>query len=293
MLHSMTGFGSGTAEVDGVEYVVEIRSVNHRYLKPYVRLPESWSGVESDIEQLLRRHIHRGTVTLTVRMKVPEEQAAWRVNTAALNSYLDQLRPVEIDAGSALRIDLGSLLQLPGVCEPPPMEEIVRQTREGLLELIAAAIGNLTEMRRREGQSLASDLAAQCDAVEQGLSRVAERAPAVVEGYRHRLAARVRELTSDGQLAVDQDSIAREVAVFAERCDIAEEIARLRGHVEHFRRAAASSGPAGRKLEFIAQEMLREANTIASKANDSDIAQTVVEIKTAIDRIKEQVQNVE
>lgn len=198
-----------------------------------------------------------------------------------------------MEADPTLRIDLGTLLQLPGVCEPPPLEELMERTRPALMELLDKALAALVAMRRREGGQLRADLARHCDVVEASLAVVGERSPMVVAEYHERLAARVRELLAAGKVQIDQDQLAREVAIFAERCDVSEEITRLGGHLEQFRSAMDSPEPAGRKLDFIAQEMLREANTIASKSNDVQIARAVVEIKTAIDRLKEQVQNAE
>lgn len=293
MLRSMTGFGSATGVVDGVEFSVEIRSVNNRYLRTIVKLPESWMHAEAEAEKLLRNELHRGHVTLSVRMKVSDEQAAYRVNTSALRKYIDQMKVLETDGGLTLRIDLGSLLQLPGVCEPPPMDEICRRTRDGLMKLIAQAVGQLVEMRKQEGRAIEDDLFARCDQVEKGLAVVSERSPLVVQDYRDRLFARVKELTDSGEISLDAESLVREVAIFAERSDVAEEISRLKGHLEQFRKATSASEPSGRKLDFLTQEMLRESNTIGSKANDAMIAREVVDMKTAIDRIKEQVQNVE
>ncbi|MGA2265536.1 MAG: YicC/YloC family endoribonuclease [Phycisphaerae bacterium] len=293
MLRSMTGFGSAHGQVDGVEYAVEVRSVNSRYFKAVIKAPEGLSWAETEIEKIIHAAVTRGSVVVTVNVKIPDEQAAYRVNTAALAQYIEQLRPLEIDANPTLRIDLGSLMLLPGVCQPPPMEEILEPTRQGLLKLVQKATDAMLEMRRHEGKALRDDLLGQCDVVTNNLETVAKHAPQVVTDYHERLVARVKELIHNGQVAVDSEHLAREVAIFAERCDIAEEIARLRGHVEQFRQAVSSPEPAGRKLDFIAQEMLREANTIAAKANDTRIARTVVEIKTAVDRIKEQVQNAE
>ncbi len=293
MLRSMTGFGTAQGSVEGVEYAVEVRSVNSRYLKPVIRLPEGLSSLEADVEKAVRERISRGTVTVNVRMHVPEELATYTVNALALQRYIDQLKPLEIDASPMLRIDLGVLLQLPGVCEPPALEAIAGRTRDGLLAIIVEALEALIAMRQVEGEAQGADLAQYCEAMASDLSAVSQRAPAVVADYRQRLAARVAELLNAGSAAVDEDALAREVAVFAERSDIAEEVSRLTGHLAQFRETMAAEQPAGRKLDFIAQEMLREANTIASKANDAGIARRVVDIKTAIDRIKEQVQNVE
>jgi uncharacterized protein (TIGR00255 family) len=289
----MTGFGSSSGVVEGVEFAIEIRSVNNRYLKILTKLPEIWSAIETEVEQLVRARVRRGTVTLRVRMRLPEDRAAHRVNVAALQSYVDQLKMLETEADPTMHIDLAAVMQLPGVCEPPPADELCEATHEGLTSLISQAIDRLVEMRDREGETLAQELGGQCDEVSAGVAAVSERAPKVVQDYQKRLADRVAELVNAARVQIDSDTLAREVAIFAERSDITEEVTRLTGHVAQFREAAQKARPAGRKLEFIAQEMLREANTIASKANDPEIAQQVVIMKTAIDRIKEQVANVE
>ncbi len=293
MLRSMTGFGAVEAEIEGIEYAVEIRSVNNRYIKLIVKLPECWSRVEDEIDKLLRKRIGRGSVVLNIRMRVPDEKAAHRVNTAALKSYIDQLKILEMDADPMLRIDLVSLLQLPGVCEPPPLEDICQATRDRFLELVQKALAELLKMRCSEGEALGAELLNQCEVVESNLAAIQARSGEVVKDYHTRLAARVQELVNAGRVNIDADDLAREVAIFAERCDINEEISRLTAHLQQFRQAVDSAEPAGRKLDFIAQEMLREANTIASKANDAEIGRTIVEVKTAVDRIKEQVANVE
>jgi uncharacterized protein (TIGR00255 family) len=293
MLRSMTGFGSAQGSVEGVEYSVEFRSVNNRYFKASIKLPEMWQHAEGEFEKLLRTRLFRGTVNFSLRMRLPDEKAAYRVNTAALTSYVEQLRLVEMDANPNLRLDLGSLLQLPGVCEPPEVTDLCEKTYEGLMALVHLALDQLVAMRNREGQEVKADLIEQCDVIERNMAAVAVRSPLVVKDYHQRLADRVAELTNAGKISLDEDILAREVAIFAERCDIAEEIARLTGHIKHFRATMTSPEPGGRKLDFLAQEMLREANTIGSKANDAEIAVAVVDMKTAVDRIKEQVQNVE
>ncbi len=293
MLRSMTGFGSASGNVGGVDYSVEVRSVNNRYFKPNIKLPDSWSGAEADIERILRKRLSRGSVTLSVRMKVPDDQAACTIRTGVLESYARQLKEIEAGGDPSMRIDLAGLLELPGVMEPPSMTEIVQNTRDGLFGLIDQAVENLLTMRQTEGVALKTDLIENCGVIERNLAIIAQRAPQVVEDYHEKLRLRVEELTRQAKLNLDPEALSREVALFADRSDIAEEINRLTGHVEQFRESTDSPEPAGRKLDFIAQEMLREANTIASKANDAEIGRLVVEIKTAIDRIKEQVQNAE
>jgi uncharacterized protein (TIGR00255 family) len=289
----MTGFGAAQGSVGGVQFTVEVRSVNNRYLKPVIRLPEYWAAAEAEVEAMLRQQINRGTVTLTVRVKLPDDQAAHRVNTAALTSYIDQLKVLQVEANPSMRIDLAALLALPGVCEPPPIEELCQQTKAGLMKLVEQALENLAHMRSREGGALGKELKTHCKLLLKQVAVVHQKAPKVVEDYRDRLTSRIRELTASGTAGVDPDVLAREVALFAERCDVTEELARLKSHVEQFLSAADSPEPAGRKLDFIAQEFLREANTIASTGNDAEVARAAVEMKTAIDRIKEQVQNIE
>ncbi|HOF17806.1 MAG TPA: YicC family protein [Phycisphaerae bacterium] len=293
MTRSMTGFGAATGEAESISFSVEVRSVNNRYLKGTIKLPENFAAVEGEIDRLLRTRLARGSVTVSVRAKFLGDQAAYQVNADVLSRYLDQLKVIESEANPTLRIDLGAMLQLPGVCEPPSMEEMLENAREPLLAVVNEAIDRLLEMRAREGAALETDLLANCDVIEQSLAQVAGRAPAVLQEYHDRLADRVQQLTRVGNLKIDEDTLAREVAIFAERCDVAEELTRLGGHVKQFREVLSGEEAGGRKLDFIAQEMLREANTIGSKSNDGEITRRVVEIKTAVDRIKEQVQNVE
>ena len=289
----MTGFGAASGQVDGVEYAVEIRSVNNRYYKSSIRLPDEVASVEPEIEKLLHDNLTRGAVTVSARMRLGAEQAAGQVNITALTSYVEQLKMIEIEANPTMRIDLASLLLLPGVCTSPAVEDICLRTKDGLVALVRSALAALVTMRQNEGEALRKDLMDNCKVLDEQLAVVTKRAPSVVTDYQVRLMARVQDLTRAGKVDIDETMLAREVAIFAERSDINEEISRLTGHVEQFRAAMASAESAGRKLDFIAQEMLREANTIASKANDGEIARSAVEMKTAIDRIKEQVQNAE
>jgi len=293
MLLSMTGFGSAHGQVDGVEFDIEARSVNNRFFKFSVKVPDSHNPLESDIEKRIRKRLSRGTVTLSVRMRMPPEQTAYEVNTAALDRYVEQLQRINSDSGQAFQIDLASMLTLPGVCTPPSTGDLCQRTQAGLLELVDEAVEALMIMRGEEGKALVEDLRQHCGLIKTSLTTVAATAPDVLRMYHERLTVRVKELMGQGRASLDDQILAREVAVFAERSDIAEELSRLAGHLDQFDKALDADEPVGRKLDFIAQEMLREANTIASKANDASIAREVVDIKTAVDRIKEQVQNVE
>jgi uncharacterized protein (TIGR00255 family) len=293
MIVSMTGFGDATAERDGTHYSVEIRSLNNRFFKPIIKLPEAISGLEPELESMLRESLGRGSITYILKMRSDSAEAAYHINTQALKAYLEQLREVK-GLHDFVQIDLAGLMQLPGVCQEP-RDETDEIARHGpvVRELTTKAIVKLDAMRRREGEGLFAELMKHVNVIASSLKEIGTRAPHVIEDYHRRLSQRVNQLMAKAELHVDQADLIKEVAVFAERADIAEEIQRLTSHLDAFEQACRTGEHAGRKLDFIAQEMLREANTIGSKANDATIARHIVEIKGAIDRVKEQVQNVE
>jgi uncharacterized protein (TIGR00255 family) len=293
MIVSMTGFGDATTERDGTHYAVEIRSLNNRYFKPVIKLPDNVSGMEPELESVLRERLGRGSITYILKMRVDSAEAAYHINTAALDAYIQQLKTVKGLDGVA-RIDLASLVQLPGVCQEPRDEtDEIEKHGPVVRELTGKAIDKLEQFRQREGQSLFNDLMKHAKIIERELAEIGTRAPSIVNEYHKRLTNRVNELIGKAELKVGEADLIREVAVFAERADVSEEIQRLTHHLKAFEQSCRTGEHAGRKLDFITQEMLREANTIASKANDADIAGRIVEIKGAIDRLKEQVQNVE
>jgi uncharacterized protein (TIGR00255 family) len=293
MIVSMTGFGDATAERDGTHYSVEIRSLNNRFFKPTIKLPENVSGLEPELESMLREQLGRGSITYILKTRSETAEAAYLINTRALEAYLEQLHKIKSPNGT-FQIDLGALLALPGVCQEP-RDESDEIERHGPIvrEITVKAIIKLNAMRAREGEALFNDLMKHAKVISTNLAEIAKRAPFVIEDYHRRLMQRVNLLISKAELQVNATDLLKEVAVFAERADISEEIQRLTSHLDAFEQACRTGEHAGRKLDFITQEMLREANTIASKANDAQIAKHIVEIKGAIDRLKEQVQNVE
>lgn len=293
MIVSMTGFGDATAESGGTHYAVEIRSLNNRYFKPVVKLPDAVSGLEPELESMLRGKLGRGSVTYILKMRSDSAEAAYHLNVAALETYLAQLKQVK-GLGEFVRIDLAGLVSLPGVCQEPRDEgDEIERHGPVIRELTAKAIGKLNVMRDKEGEVLFADLMKHVTLIRDNLKQIATLAPTVVEEYHRRLRERVSKLLAAAEAQVSQVDLIKEVAVFAERADVAEEITRLGAHTNAFEQGCRQGEHAGRKLDFIAQEMLREANTIAAKANDAEIARLIVEIKGAIDRVKEQVQNVE
>lgn len=289
----MTGFGESQIEEDGHAYHVEVRSVNHRYLKTAIRLPEDLVFLELELEQLVRRHVSRGSLSVRVYVRDLSAAAAHEINVAAIQQYVARLRAV-MERGSHFGIDLATLAMLPGVCQPP---ELSRPQRERIWQIVGRlteeALLRMIEMRRAEGQALAGDLRNHCERIRQHVQAIRGLAPRVVADYRDRLIARVNQLIAGSNVTLAEADVLREVAIYADRSDISEELSRIASHLDQFVASIASPEPVGRRLEFIAQELMREANTIGSKAGDPDISGHTIEIKSAIDRLKEQVQNVE
>ena len=294
MIQSMTGYGTAEHAADGVSYALEIRSVNGRYLKLSIKLPELLQFAESAVEKLLKSRLARGSVTCTLRVRSEGVAGAGTISVPALQHYLDQLSKVQLPAGVQAAVDLGTLAALPGVCQPPEVDEEAQQQQLEIIEGLASrALDAVIEMRRSEGQALRGDTLDCCAAVRKELAEVTSRAPTVVDEYHERLRSRVEMLMQAGGFELEADGLMRDVAVFAERCDINEELTRLNAHLEQFAELCDREEAVGRTLDFLTQELLREANTIASKSNDAAIARSVVIIKGLIDRLKEQVQNVE
>jgi uncharacterized protein (TIGR00255 family) len=293
MIQSMTGYGAAHHAEGDVLYALEVRSVNNRYFKLTIKLPEHLQFLESDLERLLRGRLVRGSVTYTLRVRSDQGSVLRRVNASAVRDYVDQLSRVTVSGGASAMIDLATIALLPGVCDVPELDEEARtRERQVVTALTDRALDALTAMRRDEGKALQGVLLTCCDSIRALLTECATRAPGVIDEYHERLKSRVATLTKSGGLELEAEGLMREVAVFAERCDVSEEIARLTSHLDQSTSLCAREEPVGRTLDFLSQELLREANTIASKSNDAAISRCVVEIKGWIDRLKEQVQNV-
>ena len=295
MIRSMTGFGAAGTESDGARYAVEIRTLNSKYLKTQCRIPEELQGLEAELESALSKHLSRGSAVITVRVSDTSAEAASTVNLAAVERYVEQLRSVDGLRGDDIRIELGALLSLPGVIITDTGEERLERARPHVMRALEDATVQLLAMRDREGEMLHRELHGHCETIVNHLSVVEGHVPTIIELYQQKLRQRMTALLAESGAAVREEDVLREVAVFAERSDIAEEVARLNGHVRQFIDLIDSDNhdPIGRTLDFIAQEMLREANTIGSKCLDVEVSRRIVEIKGAIDRIKEQAANVE
>jgi uncharacterized protein (TIGR00255 family) len=291
----MTGFGEAHCEQDGLAVTIEIRAINNRYFKLSVRTPEGYAALEPLVEGEVRGAIHRGTIQVNLRLDRKRSPEDYRINVEVLDRYRRQLADLMGQWHySAVDPSLEALLPLPGVVGDASGQAadatadwpIVRRT-------VQAALENLGRMRGEEGRAMAADLTANCRAAAASLDQVERRAPLVIEDYRNRLFDRLKNTLAELNVALQPAEIIKEVSLFADRSDISEEVVRLRSHLEQFQATMALSESSGRKLDFLTQEMFREANTIGSKANDVEIAKHVIEIKTAIERIREMIQNVE
>jgi len=289
----MTGQGDAMCERDGITVTVEIRAVNGRYFKLNVRGSEGCSSLEPRVDGLVRKSIRRGSVTVNFQVHQQISPDDFRLNTNVLKGYRQQLEQLYKQLHIAEPVHTESLLSLPGVAEESSAGRNAEQIWPLLQESLKTAVANMMKMRGEEGQAMADDLRQNCEAIATELESIGERTPLVVEAYRDRLQERVNQLLQKVDVSVDSSDLLREVAVYAERCDISEEVVRLRCHIEQFLAIMEQKESSGRKLEFLSQEMFREANTIGSKANDAEIAAHVIEIKTCIERIREMIQNVE
>ena len=294
MLISMTGFGEARSQAGGVGISVEVRTINSRHFKLSFRTSDGYSPLESEVEAIVREAIRRGTVQMNLRVDRRTSVDDYRINLEVLENYRRQLEQYTGRGEWKAAADLQVLLSLPGTVDEKSRGD--RDPREDwpLIEpVIREALASLAKMRAEEGVALAADLAHNGRQIAEHLDLIARRSPEVTQSYQTRLTGRVQQALSELNVTVQPSDLLREIALFADRSDISEEIVRLRSHLQQYEAALLMSESSGRKLEFIAQEMGREINTIGSKANDAEISRVVVEIKTALERIREQIQNVE
>jgi len=291
MIRSMTGFGSGRGAANGEDVVVEVRSVNHKFCEVKVRLPRELTALETDVGRTVKEKLARGGIEVAVRRAGPGGSMAPRVDAALAEAYARAYAEVAARLGLHGQITLSDVVGAEGVIRLDDRDVDLDSARAATGKALAQALEALLAMRVREGTALRRDLEARLTVVEALVQRVDGLAPLAVEAHRRRLAERVQELT--GGIPLDPGRLAQEVALLAERTDVAEEITRLRSHVEQCRALLGSGEPAGRKLDFLVQEMHREANTIGSKSQHAEISNVVVSLKADIERMREQVQNVE
>ena len=294
MLKSMTGFGEATAEGKNFVLSIEVKSVNNRFLKISGKIPEEVSYLQNELEEQIRKALPRGSVFFTVRFEPTRFADLYEIDEELLKKYLNTLRKITQELKSREEILLKDLLLLPGIIHT---EEALILGKEAVLPVaqkaMHQALGNLVKMRAQEGMRLGEEFRQRSEKLFKLLWQVKNEAPRALESYHQKLEERVNQLLSQKGVTLDHGELLKEVAILAERSDITEEIARLDSHLKQFIETLDCQQPVGRKLEFIVQEMFRESNTMSSKSSSTALNQSIVEIKAEVDRLKEQVVNVE
>lgn len=293
----MTGFGEARTQTETLTAEVEVRSVNNRYLKMTVRGSDPYPMLEPELEKVVRRHIRRGTLHVQVRVVRQSPPADLMLNTQALGSYLRQIREACEAAGTPEYAAplLAGVLTLPGVAPEPLRSGVVSEEEWPVVEkTLENALTKLDSMRRDEGRAMATELLLHHRHIGDQLDLIRQHLPAVTNDYRQRILDRVRQAVAEAGVTVEPQNLIREVALFADRTDVSEEVTRLTSHLDQFAEVVRKGDEgAGRRLEFVIQEMGRETNTLGSKAGDVTISRHVVEIKATLEKVRELVQNIE
>jgi uncharacterized protein (TIGR00255 family) len=296
MIRSMTGFGRASFQVGDLAFDVELRTVNHRYLDVRAKLPRVLAGFEADVRTRVQARLGRGKLDLVVTTPAPVGPAPrLEIDLAAAQSYLEAARELHRQERVPGELGVADLLGLPGVARFSEVEVPAESLREGLEGAVDAALDAADAMRAREGAALERDLRERLRRVVALAADVEARSDAVQQAARERLRRRAEQLRQESGI-LDEARLHQEIVIAADRLDVSEELVRLRSHVEQFERILGEAGPGkpvGRRLDFLLQEFGREANTIGSKASDAPVAHWIVELKTEIERLREQVQNVE
>ena len=290
-MYSMTGYGKGEAEINGRSLIVELKSVNHRFLDLSVKLPRVLIFAEETLKKVIAGKVSRGHIDVFTTYSAPKDQADLALNADVAESYISMSRILNERFGIENDCTTASLLRVPGVVE----EKAVSVPEEEILSLVKEAteraVDSLLRMREAEGTAITKDLLGKLDEIERLTGLIEERAPIVTEEYKVKL-KQMMEMALSGA-AYDETRLLTEIALFADKCAIDEELARLHVHITHYRKILEAEPTAGRKLDFLTQELNRETNTIGSKANDATIAEYVVLLKCEIEKVREQIQNLE
>ena len=294
MMKSMTGYGTATVQAaSGRSFTLEVKSVNHRYCDVHAKVPGKLAFLEHDLKRLVKERFERGRFDLYVSLdEFGRESKKISFDRDLAAAYLEQLRELAAHLQLEPQIDLLSLTRMPEVITVESAELNEDEARQAVEQALQQALEHLEQMRTHEGEALTQDVTGNLDRIGEIVKQVAKIAETTPMLYKAALEERIKRLT-ENVVEIAQDRLAQEVAVFADRIDISEEISRLTGHIDHFKHLMASAEPVGRKLDFLIQEMNREINTMGSKANNLDIAKQVVDVKSILEKIREQIQNVE
>jgi len=294
LLNSMTGFGRGEAKGLGYHFSVEMKSVNYRFQETIVKMPRTFLSFEDTIRKIIQEKVKRGRIEVYVNLKETEERKRMvKVDKDLTLKYDISLKELAQSLNTTYHTNIFRLVNLPEVLSVEE-EEIEAEILWPVLEnAVQIALAQLLDMRLQEGERLKNDLRQRIVFMQQLVQAIADRAPKVVNEYQERLRERLKDLLDNNNIEIDESRVAMEVALLADKASIDEEVVRLKSHLEEFAQTLSSSEPVGRKLDFLVQEMNREINTVGSKANDLEITKLVVEGKCELEKIREQIQNME
>jgi uncharacterized protein (TIGR00255 family) len=293
MLISMTGFGRAECQEGDYTYQAEIRSVNNRFIEINTRLPKAYVDLEQPLKKLIKSHCSRGSISLTISLANSNEGSGeWDVkpNLPLATQYVDALNQIRDTLGLQGEIDLKSIVGLRDIIKIEPVA-LDPAKKDLILNITTEALVSLQKMREEEGGNMQKDLAQRIDAIESHAAEIESRHPEVIKEYQEKLNERIKALNEG--VGLDETRLAQEAALLADRSDITEEMTRLKSHLDQFRNFFNVKEPIGRKLEFITQEINREVNTTGSKSNDTEVSSRVIEMKSELEKIREQVQNIE
>ena len=289
----MTGFGRAECQDGDYSYKAEIRSVNNRFIEINTRLPKAFLDLELPLKKLVKSHCARGSINVTITLaNANGNPGDWEIkpNLPLASQYVEALKEIQTSLGLEGKVNIDSIIGLRDIIKVDPVT--IDPAKESLLLNIAeSALASLQKMREEEGKYLQNDLSERIDTIEKHAEQIKTRQPEIIQEYKARLKEKIK-LLNDG-IEIDESRLAQETAILADRCDITEEITRFVSHLKQFRKLFESTEPMGRKLEFITQEINREVNTMGSKSSDIQVANLVIEIKSALEKIREQLQNIE
>ena len=293
MLISMTGFGRGEVQAGNKTFSIEVKSVNHRYLDVNIRMPKQFLNFEESMRRLIKEKIGRGKVDVFVNYETLEgAHGEVRVDLELAKGYFEALNAIGEHLSITHDVNTLAIGRFPDVISLETKAEDEKVIEEGITSALSQALSQLTAMRKNEGEKTEKDLGTQLKVIQGAMEKIENLAPTQIEHYREKLMERIGELVQN-QLDIDKERIQTEVVFFADKSNINEEIVRLKSHIEQFKKAMNLQEPMGRKLDFIIQEMNREINTIASKSHSMEISEEVVLVKSALEKIREQVQNIQ
>ncbi len=291
MIKSMTGYGKSNLSINSREYQVEIKTVNHKYIDTNIKMPRTISYLEEDIRKLITSKLKRGKVDISITFEnYSKDGNDIRINTELAKMYIENLRKLAEEENLSSNIDVTEITKLPDVLTiKSNLDE--KQIKEELLQVVEDAINQLIDMRKNEGKRISEDILAKISQVEKKKEEIFALSTGLIDEYVVKLEARIKEILRTEEL--DRSRLMQEVVIYADKCSVEEEITRLKSHIGQLRSLIDSDEPSGKKMDFLIQEMNRETNTIGSKANNLEITNKVVDIKTILEDIREQIQNIE